>query len=730
MCLLLTCPICDIDPSIDSLSSEVARSKETPVSSGLIPPSGLDEAPKSALCKASTPCPSSTLQFPLSSFSAPLPSPVTDKKTRASQKPTGALDKFVRRFVAGSEEEKRFLESEKEKEKQRKEKEKTEASVQLAQTKRQKKERVSKAKKRKGALVEALRSAGRTKKEICQTLSDEKKLEKLRDEEKVSKLDEEQKKQVISYIRQHELFLTHKLTPSTVIAHFNNCYPKTIGIHLRKSTVYDWLRKLEKDPSYQPGSGYLGNSHALRFSDTFRSALLAIIRRMRDDACPIYDNICRAIGLSLLQEKDSSGEYLFPDRKLLDDGKLCLSLSWCRSFMHDNHLVSRAVTTARRADMPAEYCVEKGKEFAMRLAIHVSNHRILKSFIYHWDETALPFIIVCNRTRETKGAKKVSMVGYGNKRQITGAALVTMAGELVSMLTVFKGSTTRCLPNGYLTSSRFGVRCTCTDSHWISVDVQKTFITLDLEPHLLSQAQKQVTEGAVGDIKNVHFILILDVYSTHISAEFTTWFHQRYNGKTLPYGHLVYVPANLTSMYQPADLTLQRRIKSFLKEKGAWFIASRALSEAELDMKLEVLKARLLEWLKELVVNLRAEEGAELIRKGFTQAKLDRIFSTDFQTEAKLHSDTLFGPNSTFFLESESDDEEDIHQKGILDLEDNGWACQCGRLLTSPNCGECGAKSSSSPSLNGLSTPAASPAPASVPPVVLYSSLPHSSSSQ
>ncbi|KAI3614776.1 hypothetical protein WG66_003319 [Moniliophthora roreri] len=56
-------------------------------------------------------------------------------------------------------------------------------------------------------------------------------------------------------------------------------------------------------------------------------------------------------------------------------------------------------------------------------------------------------------------------------------------------------------------------------------------------------------------------ILYLDCYPVHTSKEF-----QEYVAKDHPNVQLIYVPANCTSIFQPADVGLQCPIKHLLKQ--------------------------------------------------------------------------------------------------------------------------------------------------------------------
>ena len=58
-------------------------------------------------------------------------------------------------------------------------------------------------------------------------------------------------------------------------------------------------------------------------------------------------------------------------------------------------------------------------------------------------------------------------------------------------------------------------------------------------------------------------ILLLDAYPVHIGKEFQTWFKEIYQNI-----FIIYVPANCTGLFQPADVGLQRIIKHHFKHES------------------------------------------------------------------------------------------------------------------------------------------------------------------
>jgi hypothetical protein len=96
-----------------------------------------------------------------------------------------------------------------------------------------------------------------------------------------------------------------------------------------------------------------------------------------------------------------------------------------------------------------------------------------------------------------------------------------------------------------------------------------------------------------------HIVLVLDVWSVHISEEFRSWLKQNH-----PRIHLVFVPPNCTSELQVADVILQRSFKAGIrKEFNKWAagviseqLRSRNLVGLAPYLKMGAIKPLVLEW--------------------------------------------------------------------------------------------------------------------------------------
>jgi hypothetical protein len=90
-----------------------------------------------------------------------------------------------------------------------------------------------------------------------------------------------------------------------------------------------------------------------------------------------------------------------------------------------------------------------------------------------------------------------------------------------------------------------GWHLTYSSNHWSNLNTCKDFVKKILEPYRVKQVQQM---GLDDDSK---LLWLLDCWSVYISHEFTNWLKEVH-----PTILLIFVPANCTNVYQPADVIL------------------------------------------------------------------------------------------------------------------------------------------------------------------------------
>lgn len=100
---------------------------------------------------------------------------------------------------------------------------------------------------------------------------------------------------------------------------------------------------------------------------------------------------------------------------------------------------------------------------------------------------------------------------------------------------------------------------------------------------------------------------------------------------------LVEVPANMTHIFQPLDLTVNAEAKKFTKKQFVTYYScsaqeqlqkGRKLEDIEVDLKLTVIKPLHAQWLVSMYDHLTGQRGKEVILKGWKRAGISGLFDS------------------------------------------------------------------------------------------------------
>ena len=89
------------------------------------------------------------------------------------------------------------------------------------------------------------------------------------------------------------------------------------------------------------------------------------------------------------------------------------------------------------------------------------------------------------------------------------------------------------------------------------------------------------------------------------------------------------VPANMTNLFQPLDLTVNGSVKAFLKKKFTeWYSSSiskqieegKSIGHIDVELKLSFLKPLRAKWINELYDYMTSEEGHQIISNDWKTA--------------------------------------------------------------------------------------------------------------
>ena len=104
-----------------------------------------------------------------------------------------------------------------------------------------------------------------------------------------------------------------------------------------------------------------------------------------------------------------------------------------------------------------------------------------QELVLNWDQTGISIVPGSSWTTETKGSKRVKIVGISGKRQITAVLCGTMTGKFLRPQLIYQGKTSACLPR-YKFPDDWHV--TCTPNHWSNEDNMKEYIKHIIVPYV------------------------------------------------------------------------------------------------------------------------------------------------------------------------------------------------------------------------------------------------------
>ena len=145
-------------------------------------------------------------------------------------------------------------------------------------------------------------------------------------------------------------------------------------------------------------------------------------------------------------------------------GTVELGYKWCKSLSNRIGFVKHKATTSKPVLTPG-LILEIGHTFYHDINEIIKAHHIPPQMIINIDQTPLPFVLISKYTLEKRGAKRISVSGTADYRQITGMFGITMAGDFLPPQLIYQGKTSRCQPQ-YIYNCPKEFHVTQTNNHW------------------------------------------------------------------------------------------------------------------------------------------------------------------------------------------------------------------------------------------------------------------------
>ena len=271
--------------------------------------------------------------------------------------------------------------------------------------------------------------------------------------------------------------------------------------------------------------------------------------------------------------------------------------------------VRRRGTTAK-LEIPDGTFKEAQLLFTHDIVSKVEKYNISHSLIINIDQTPIKYVPVSRSSLAKKNSKAVTFKGSSDKKSITATFSITFSGMFLPMQLIYGGKATKSFsrfkfPNDFL--------LTVNKTHYSNEKKACKLIEEILVPYIEKVRQEEnlpVSQKA---------FVIMDVFSGQITSVVLGCFK---DSKI----EVVCVPANMTYLLQPLDLTVNGYTKKVTSRMfSEWYSSQimkqlddgKELHDINIDLKLSKLKPLHAEWLVELYNQMSTAEGQKIIHSAW-----------------------------------------------------------------------------------------------------------------
>lgn len=308
--------------------------------------------------------------------------------------------------------------------------------------------------------------------------------------------------------------------------------PKTFGC-LSKSTVQNWLKSKAQ-----------GRSGRKEGSGRPRKIPLAVVAMLMDLAMKYITS-----GIALNSSISVPLFKAFMMEQEMDEYTDLITPTWVNCVFRKFGFTMRRATKATQ-NIPMNFN-DVAFDFRCRILALMDRYDIDSKFVINIDETSLELLSLSKIGRYKSGSKQVKFNGVDDKRAFTCTPAVTMSGQVLPCIQViWTGKTDKVHINGPNVPAI--LHQAHTETHWQSTRTLVDFLTSVYETHVKDNSE--------------HWIVVMDVYSTHRSAETLPLL------AVIPNLHIVFIPGGCTSLLQPLDISCNKPFKDAIRNAcGMWF---------------------------------------------------------------------------------------------------------------------------------------------------------------
>ena len=288
------------------------------------------------------------------------------------------------------------------------------------------------------------------------------------------------------------------------------------------------------------------------------------------------------------------------------------TVSWAQSLFRRMRFVRRFATTGK-IEIPDGIKKEAELLFIHDIVHHIETNKIPESMVLNIDQTPLKYVPCGKTTMAEKSSSTVPINGVSDKRMITATFTISLDGKFLPIQLIYAGKTERSIPKiKFPKSFSLSANPTHFSNETESLKLMKEIVI----PYFQTERKK------LGLAANHSGLIIMDVFKGQ-----TTDAVQNLLKKNNIF--FTKVPANMTNLFQPLDLTVNGYAKSYLKKLFTeWFAkqitdgvnSGKDPGSIEVPLQLSILKPLQAKWIIKLYDEMTSSSGKEVILKGWERA--------------------------------------------------------------------------------------------------------------
>lgn len=292
--------------------------------------------------------------------------------------------------------------------------------------------------------------------------------------------------------------------------------------------------------------------------------------------------------------------------------------SWGKSFLQRIGFRRRAVTTGK-VEITKGAKKEMGLQFHYKIVKLAEDHEIPPSLILNADQTPSKYVNVGRTTMAPKNTKHVALAGANDKRSITLTFTETLSGEMLPFQAIYGGKTKLSLPK--VTFPR-GFSLSVNEKHYSNSEEVRKHLEEIVIPYVESERNRLGKPDQPA-------LLIWDVFRGQMVDLITDILRENNF-------FYVYVPSNMTHIFQPLDLSTNKWVKDFFKKKFNEWYASRLreelangkdLDEIQIKFLLTEMKPLHANWMIDCYNQLTSPEWRYIILGGWKESGIQDALS-------------------------------------------------------------------------------------------------------